>query len=517
MKKTVLSVFRPNNERVDFYGNFNPIYNCYYGFNDNQEYYDTIKSLVVKAKEDSFTHFFEDGIPFVITPEIQQLQSSIISEIENADIFSLDASEPLIIMYNDGNLNTKFLKALSDTMKKASIQNKSIRNSLLAKLVTWYFLYIKNLPLSSATANKIVYVGELNKHEALFFELLHLMDMDVILIDKDANVSDEVKKYSSAAFIESGKQSWNVSLEEVLNKGVYVNEVVTVLNSFQDEFESALYTDDSGVYKPWQFKNGLTNPLLLNGTLIDLKHNWNEEARLRVGFGVHDNTVTVPHFFMEIEGVDDDYNELLKELASSDEAIVIHTQLYEDSFKLSTIDKQDLLKLVFFMKNDKIADNFKDNPFYKYEPLNDQTEDFILKKIESTFNDLDKFFAKKLSDEDKLRALVMWQNLPSAIVDAIDSFDFPFKIPKLIVYCDPDSSICEELALNLLFLTSVGFDIVVMSPEGRSNLSTYIKPIIFNSVRLSRLEKRYYDIDGIDNGSSKKSKGFFASLSSLFS
>ena len=73
-------------------------------------------------------------------------------------------------------------------------------------------------------------------------------------------------------------------------------------------------------------------------------------SSIKSGIGVHDNTVTVPHFFMEIEGVDDDYNELLKELASSDEAIVIHTQLYEDSFKLSTIDKQDLLKLVFFMK-----------------------------------------------------------------------------------------------------------------------------------------------------------------------
>ena len=35
------------------------------------------------------------------------------------------------------------------------------------------------------------------------------MDMDVILIDKDANVSDEVKKYSSAAFIEK----WQTILE----------------------------------------------------------------------------------------------------------------------------------------------------------------------------------------------------------------------------------------------------------------------------------------------------------------
>ena len=52
---------------------------------------------------------------------------------------------------------------------------------------------------------------------------------------------------------------------------------------FERQIENEMFTN-TGVYKPWQFRDGTTSALFFNSTLIDLEMNWNEPAKVRQGF-----------------------------------------------------------------------------------------------------------------------------------------------------------------------------------------------------------------------------------------
>ena len=92
-------------------------------------------------------------------------------------------------------------------------------------------------------------------------------------------------------------QSW----AERAKNGQIIEENRSITLDIETQIEEQLFTN-SGIYRPWQFRDGTTNPIFFNSTLIDVEQNWNAPAKVRNGFKTVEKTVYVPHFFFEIEG-----------------------------------------------------------------------------------------------------------------------------------------------------------------------------------------------------------------------
>ena len=72
-------------------------------------------------------------------------------------------------------------------------------------------------------------------------------------------------------------------------------------------------------------------------------------------------------------------------------------------------------------------------------------------------------------------------------VEMIDSFDFVNNIPKLIVFLEDKKSLDEQSCTIIDFLNIVGFDIIILSPAGMSNISSYINKSKYNNIRLDKI------------------------------
>lgn len=135
-------------------------------------------------------------------------------------------------------------------------------------------------------------------------------------------------------------------------------------------------------------------------------------------------------------------------------------------------------------------------PFYRYSSYNDETEKFILSKINETIDD-HRFFKKPISSKEEILDFAMMiLMLDKKIIRTIDSFDFTNDIPKLVIFLEEEEQISKRQAYLIAYLNKIGFDIVIFSPAGLSNLNSYIQSDYFNSIRLDKInyERRLSDL-----------------------
>ena len=98
-------------------------------------------------------------------------------------------------------------------------------------------------------------------------------------------------------------------------------------------------------------------------------------------------------------------------------------------------------------------------------------------------------------------------SLDKKIVRLIDNFDFTNDIPKVVVFLDYETELTKDACYVLAFLNTIGFDIIIFTPAGLSNLNTYIEESRFNSVRLDTTNYTR-TLDSVKSHKPKKS-GFF--------
>lgn len=174
---------------------------------------------------------------------------------------------------------------------------------------------------------------------------------------------------------------------------------------FRQEVEKTVFTD-SGLFRQWQFKHGgTTESMFLNATVEDLENNWDAEARVRQGFGVVGKKVKIPTLFYEVDGVhsdDNDYCAFVGKFVSGKDTLLISGK--PEELLDITISEDDVLKISFCQRGDGSFDRdmLKALPFYRYAPYNDDTEDFILDKINETLSD-STLFSRPILEKRELR------------------------------------------------------------------------------------------------------------------
>lgn len=489
LKTDVLNLWRPNFERLTINQEFTPLFTSYIGdFQLGAEYNDILKTIQVKSSENpSNTIVFDGSVPFTITPELTLIQGAVKDELKGVSVDRIgDLSDPLIRLFPDDNLNNRFLTALKHLVQKAvdheNFINESVRNNFVAKLVTYAYLYIKDLTYDDQVTCKCIYYGDVTKHDFYFLTFLHFFAFDVLFINPNKSSGFD---FDQTELLQAGSLLPVESLSAKASKGQEIRQINSVLTSFDSQIEASLFSEDSGNYRPWQFKKGSTKPILFNGILTDLTNNWPEQAKFRNGFIVNNSVVTLPNFFFELEGIYNDFNkyvELYETFKNTKNVSILQ------GFGQNLPSIQDALPLTFVLNPDGSIDKpkLKSHGLYHYAKYNDDTERFMIEKMSEVITDTSLFVNN--SKELRLQRLLYLLQLDESIIKLIDMFDFPHDIPKIIFYCGPDQSVDETSATLLAFLNKVGFDILLLSPGCQTNLSTFINPSRFSSTRLETVD-----------------------------
>ncbi|WIF95277.1 YceG family protein [Caminicella sporogenes] len=525
----------PLNKRSGFISHPIPIIPIYFyryiGISEiEEEYYNELFRLDKKLSqfEDLYIKF-TDRIPAIANNELINKTNSIWKQFDNFDSSQIDVLVYLFkesgafikmkdnILYNSIIQNFKYILNFYIQNEK-NINLTKIKNFSL-KLLSWIYEYapilLNNFNYSNKEINtynpKILYYGEIKSHEVYFLILMSKLGCDILYINSFSDSSfpliDKDNKHSK--IIELPKKS---ALKEFPKSEILIRYETEAFKASR-EISNIIYSEQDGLYKPWQFETYYIQPVTLKTTYDELKILWNEEARLRSGFKIENNTVYIPNLFAKISGVYKDiqtyWNEFVN-FKNSENTLFIPSipftnKLYSDS---------DLYFSKSLFNKDGSVDKNRlfESSLYKFSYLKTPLQNTIINKI----NDLFKLpiFNKTIDFEFKQIILLTILNMDKRYLNLIQLFDYPFKIPKLIIYDNNENIFSLEDSIIIGFLYLMGFDILIFTPTGYNNIE-------------QRLSEKYYDIHKLEsiafdlslpdfnNLNKNKRKSFFADLFGL--
>ena len=466
-------LWKPIHVRKGIHSTFKPIFTRYIGV-EKQDRYDDILATISDAIKNDPEHnlLFDNQIP--MTADFGFI-NAIKYELAQMDMTQLASQD--IRLFQNPTLNQRFLSACETIVtlafRQEAFPNDSIKANFVCKLLLYAHLHLQTLDHTNTAyqANHCFYYGEISRQDIYFLKLLHLLNFDVVYI----NPLKDVPKWSSIdtdAALHKNTQLLPIeSFQSRAQKGQAMQESQSLTLTLEQNLTTD-FLNQAGVYQAWQFRHGTTEPVFFNGSLIDLEQNWHQAARFRQGFKTHQNTVYVPHFFFEIEGEYKNKKDYLT--------------LVDNCRKAPNTDH---FKLAFCQYSDGRFDpeKLKQLPFYAYGPYNDATENFILGKINDVLTNTHLFKEPLTKKEDIFDFVLMTLTLTQPIVRSIDSFDFTDSLPKLMIVIEGDAHLTKAHSYLIGYLNQIGFDILILSPAGLSDLSTFFQAESFNSVRLDQI------------------------------
>lgn len=487
LQKLTYSMFKDRFHRRNNNNEFTPYFYRYIGVNDVNNYDNILRTLVEKCNEhDELCIIFDNMLP--LSGEMELIQY-IYNELNTMNINNI-ANEDINI-FDNAEINSVFLQALnyviSLAIHKENFFNNNVRNNFITKLIVWGYTYLRNINFYGDINPKCIYYGTIDRHDIYFLIILYLMNFDVIYINPlKEEYWDDIDSDKLSSCIKNMNILSIESLKERANKGSVIENRETLTKQIQREVEAELFTD-TGMFKPWQFRNGYTKSVLLDTILEDIYIYWNEPAKLRHGFKVEGDTVEVPCLFMKIDGVNNeekDYEKLLKYCISSQNTLFFNNGNISNCGQVT----EEMYQLMFYQLSDGTydIDEIKKLSIYKFGKYSEEVQNLLLRKFNDTILDKN-IYVKPFDRETGLSLLVLVLSLSDKIVRLIDNFDFTANIPKIVIFLDEEDKISDSMLMLLGYLSNIGIDIVIFNPSGLLNISNILKSSRINTIRLEHM------------------------------
>ncbi len=477
------------------------------GIENSETYNNDLKTIYEKFKDN---YLIFDG-EIKLKAEIELIEY-VYKELETIDIHSLKDYE--IILFEDKNINNIFINSLQQVVNLSIINenffNENTRNNFITKIIVWAFTYLKDIDFHNDINPKVVYYGQIERHEIYFLFLLYYMNFDVLYINPlkeeffeeiDINKITILKNYMKIGSIDS--------FFTRCEKGEVMDVVETLTKKIQTEVHEELF-NNTGLFKPWQFRNGFTKSILLDTILDDIYIYYKEPARLRDGFEVNKKCVSVPCFFFKIDGEYFDKNQYQKlvkyTIKSSPKTVFFNSP----NISLEASFGNEIYKIMFYELSDGTFDieDIKRLSIYTLNRYSEETQNFLLNKFNEIIIKRD-IYVNNLQKEEKLKLLSLILNMNDEILKLVDSFDFVDKIPKIVIYLNNEEVLSNSTKLLLGYLANIGFDIIIFNPSSLCNISDTIKNTRFINFRLEDINyKSNYNMLGLMS-TQNKIKNFF--------
>lgn len=405
-----------------------------------------------------------------------------------------------ITIVNNEDLNNKIKKAFDTFLIKENNEfiNDRVKQNFIIKIMSWIKEYINPLKISKDDTSKIIFYGDIKKHEAYLLLILYLAGFDILYLNP--NEASNINVLNNDKYeIDSVKESLvheNISFEERVNLGAQVEKssikkAMTIGAQASKRISDQLL-NDSGFIKPWQLQDRKIKSLLLSSTLDEIGIYFKEPSKLRPGFSFDNKSVEVPVFFSKINGVYNDNNEYLdfvNSLRFSDDVFFI--EFDGDINYFSKEFTKDAFSLSFLINSEGIIDKkgILGHKSYTISTLNANTQEMILEKIEEVI--ASDMFVDKLNREDRIKGLYTVLNMDRRFVHMINNFDYSLINPKLVLYIEQDLIFDKEIAFLMLLLSKIGFDIITLCPSGANCIENVINNKLID---IHRLDKMVYEL-----------------------
>ena len=450
------------------------------GYSDEKKY----NYLMKKVYEEVSTHqnckLYDIGIPI---PSDMNVIALVQQNVNNMNLNELDKEE--IILSSNEHINYLIKEAIQKVLQPILIhqtfKTQTIKNNFLVKHIVWIYERIQEFDWNINIKPILVAYGELDLDEVYHLQVLNLLGVKILYINSSRDV--ELNKYSK--IYESVITLNHVAPIELFD--VRVANAVDVLNEpkqsqskqkemvttwakqAKTELHEELYSSN-GVFRPWQFKEGTTKALPIDAVVEDIETYWEQEAKFRPGFKVVNNSVYVPKFITKINGTYTDVSKYKKLVGFTKNSKLT---LFKVGVNLTnkTYSNEDMYSLAFIMNDDEVSyEGVKTHGLYRLNKLNIDVQNFIIRKT----NDFIKEHKDKVEMKDLLELMATIITMEDEYAKLIECFDFPFKVPKLIVYISDRSNFDKRNGLFLNYLNSIGLDILIYSPTGSVSIEEHM-------------------------------------------
>lgn len=466
------------------------------------EYYNSLYNLDNSFKISGFYLKFQDGIPAPSATESNYIPQRIIGYPYKDKFEVLEhllQANILPLMYDrllDNTVKKTFVDSVNLFTEKSGKINTSIVLNFSLKLVTWFNRYLPKL-LTRSKRNqkfrvggldyehnlKILFYGTIKPHEIYLLYAFHKMGCDVLFIHPNEEGDLPFRNFDSDIVITQViRNEHNLPLS-AFPEGERLIRKSTIAYKASKEIEEVIYSEEVGLYKPWQFENYTTQPITLKTTFDELKILWQEPAKLRPEFKVQNEKVYVPNLFAKINGVYEDLNAYwqdIKLLSSS-----YNTRLLEDvPFTRIIYTRQELYQSDYLLNELGFFEEKKvlKSPFYKFGYLKEDLQHFLISKINELLTS--GMFLTTLDESFKLKIIMTILTMDDSLLKLIEVFDFPQEIPKVIVYDNEKETFSENDAILLAYFNLIGLDVIIFTPTNYKTIEQQIKPSFFDQHQL---------------------------------
>ncbi len=487
LKQITHSMFRKRFERTNGCKELEPYFYRFIGVDDISNYNDVIRTLEDKCIEHKDQCIiFDNNMP--LEGELELIQY-IYNELNAMDIRNMQNAD--IVLFDDLQVNMMFLKALDYVIplavSKENFFNDNVRNNFITKLIVWTYTFARSMKYNEDINPKCIYYGTIGRHEIYFLILLYLMGFDVVYINPLKEEFWEEIEENNLSQCERSMGILNIeSFTERASKGKVIDNVETITKQIERDVEEQLF-ENTGMFKPWQFRKGYTKSVLLDTILEDIYIYWNEPCKLRDGFKVEGKCVKVPCFFKKIDGQYAnafEYQKLVRYCVNSPNTLFSN----DGNISREVGVTDNMYELMFCQLSDGTfdIDEIKKMTIYKFGKYSEEVQNFLLKKFNETITDKS-IYVKQLNKDDILKLLVLVLSLDERIVRFIDNFDFTAQVPKIVIYLNNEDGISESMSMLLGYLHVIGMDIVIFNPSGLFNINNVLKEDIINIIRLDEM------------------------------
>lgn len=529
LKEQCYFLKKTNVERKDYLLNqFTPQFIRYIGIFD--EYDNIIKTLYLTAqKEPENWIFFDSGINFNVDfKNIMEAERLVRDVLRSYDKKFINSE---LILFSTKELNDVFLESLDYVIEVANevlskkFENENIKVNFIVSLIMQSTAYLGKMNFNTICNNKCIYYGDISENDSYFLILLYRMMFDVIYINPipDTDVFEKTDRDRLSTRVDSFERvSKKLLLKDLLETGKEIREIVSTATLVEENVQRALY-NNGNMFKNWQFADGNTKSIFFNGTISDIYNTYSAEAKIREGFDVNGQVVSIPHFFMEIEGVSEDidkYKKIFQTVVENENCNLFINSLIQKVIRNgreAINGGEPTIKALPAYNNffSKVAlartqtgvfdvDKLERLDFSPLRNVRDNTLLFMLNKINETLKSDN--FRDKLTANDEVDFVLNILFMNPKIIKQIENFDFTRQIPKLALFMESGNFMDKMTAEILLFLNEIGFDIVIFAPDTKSGVSSYVKKGSYTNVRLDEFKQITPEELAVVNEEKDKSK-----------
>lgn len=473
------------------------------------EYYNSLYNLDKAFQTSGFYLKFREGIPapsaaesaliphrLIVYPYKDRFE--ILEQILQANILPQTYDELL-----DNTVRKSFVDLVNLFAEKSSNINTSLVLNFSLKLVTWLNRYLPKLFAKSNGQKKssvegfnyehnpkILFYGTIKPHEIYLLSAFHKIGCDVLFVHPDEEGDKAFQRFDKGNLLTHLiRNNHNLPLasfpevEQLIRKS-------TIAYNASKEIEEVIYSEEVGLFKPWQFESYSTQPVTLKTTYDELKILWREPAKLRPEFKVQNKKVYVPNLFAKINGVSENLDAYWQDLKAFSSAP--NTRLIEDvPFAKISYTKQELYQTDYLLNEQGLFDELKvmKSQHYKFGYLKGHLQHFLIVKINELLSS--GMFLAPVNEKFKLKIIMTILTMDDSLIKLIEVFDYPQEIPKVIVYDNEKETFTENDALLLAYFNLIGLDVVIFTPTNYKTIEQQIKP---NLLDVHQLPLVKYDL-----------------------